>query len=529
MSREIALLLIAGSALVALLLSRIQAGINARHGTDHAVHVFLINRIRENNYRLFVRIPRLLNEAYIGALPLYLHWIFSLFPLRVMPVAEKLLNPTMNALLVMLVGIASLKFAFPAAPGTAALAAGLVSVTPQFYHALSARNFGLSARSIGLVLFAIFFFLAWRIIAGSDNWSDWALLGVSSYLVFGFSTFGAQALVIVGLLVAVLTASLVTLFGTLMGLAIFVIVHPRYALGYLQHTARFIAAYGRELAPVYILARRYSIWRDFTRDIWVKLSDGPKAAFRYAYENSILVVLLLNPLVVLAAALHFLYSQTETISSLTGFARVVSLAGIGAMLLTSFRQTRFLGEPERYVEAVTPFAAIGSAGVLLEVAGGGGALALILFFTTLCVAQIVASRILSKYLSSKPVRMDDVQAAILRHDAGRTRLASNNEQYLKLLLVNDWRFSYCIAVGNGYCGMRIGEVFDPLPFVRREALARIVTAYRIDTCVLDRSFYETVFDHAPSGLQQTSTIFESDGVVVLRFKWDYDDAPPRGA
>ena len=102
--------LIGLAAIAAFALSFWQARINARHGTDHAVHSFLIRQIRANGFRLFVRIPRLLNEAYIGALPLYLHAIMARLPLSILPVAEKTLNPTANLLLVGLAGMAALVF-----------------------------------------------------------------------------------------------------------------------------------------------------------------------------------------------------------------------------------------------------------------------------------------------------------------------------------------------------------------------------------------------------------------------------------
>ena len=47
----------------------------------------------------------------------------------------------------------------------------------------------------------------------------------------------------------------------------FVAIHPTYGPGYLRHTLRFIQTYGRELAPVYILNKRYSIWRDLVREL----------------------------------------------------------------------------------------------------------------------------------------------------------------------------------------------------------------------------------------------------------------------
>lgn len=523
MSTIAAFLAVGAAALLSLVLSRIQAGINARHGTDHAVHIFLINRIRENRFRLFVRIPRLLNETYIGALPLYLHWIFAHFPLKIMRAAEKLLNPVMNGVHTLLVGALGLQIGreIGEGPVVSAFAAVLFALTPQFYHALSARNFGLSARSIGLVLLTLAFFSAWRVEGETGNFLAWAALAISCYLVIAFSTFGAQVLVIVSTLLALLTGHVFPLAGVAAGLLIFLVVHPRYAAGYFLHTARFISAYARELAPVYVLARRESIWRDLVWDIWRKLRENPKAAFRYAYENSVLIVLFLNPLVVVAAilALPGAPGLDAVEGGLFDFALDVALCGLLAMLLTSFRWTRFLGEPERYAEAVTPFAILATAAFILARLGPISAAGVVAVFAALTALQIAASHVLARYLSSKPNRLNEARDAIEKDMAPHVRLAGNNEQFLKLLLTNDWQFLFCMSISRRYCGMAISEVFAPYPFLHREALAKIVKDYQITVCLLDRTRYETLFDTPPEGLNDTRVIFESVGVRVLAFKW----------
>lgn len=523
-----ALLLILAASLASFALSFAQARINALHGTDHAVHTFLVRRIRENGYRLFVRIPRLLNESYIGALPLYLHWLFARFPARARREAEKLLNPIANAVHVALVGLVALAFSdFGTGQyGTAAVAALLFALTPQFYHALSARNFGLSARSIGLILLSLVFFAAWRVEIDPGEWWAWTALVIACWLTWAFSTFGAQALVIVsGLLL--LIGRFAPAAGAVLGLALFVALHPRYSLGYLYHTMRFIRAYAQELAPVYILARRYSLWLDLSRDIWLAFRRGPVAGLRYAYENGLLIALLLNPLlvvVVLAAMLGALPS-----GDLSRYASEVALCGAMAMVLTSFRATRFLGEPERYVEAVSPWIALAGSAILVDRLGIGVIWVLAAMFLAADLSQVHASRILSRYLSAKPVDLGRAAAAIVAEWGVAVRCAGNNEQYQKLMLANDWRFAYCIAVGHGYCGMTMDEAFAPFPFLRREALERIVRTFRINSVLLDRTLYDTLFDAPPPGLNGQRVLHESEGLRVIALDWQDGDLPSSAA
>ncbi len=519
------LLLVAAAAFLTFILSAVQASINARHGTDHAVHSFLIRCIRQNNFRFFVRIPNLLNTAYIGALPLYLHWIFAHFPQSVMRRAELLLNPSMNALHVLLVAAVA-GWAGGADAMFVAVCALLFALTPQFYHALSARNFGLSARSIGLVFLTSAFAGAYLVENDSGSAAGWAMLILSCYLVWAFSTFGAQALVIISALAAIGTGHIYPAIGTIAGLGVFAVLHPRYSAGYLYHTVRFVRAYARELAPVYVLSRRYGIWRDLVWDIWIKIARGPSAGLHYAYENSVLITILLNPLLFLA-----IIGKASGISQqdpLIAYACDLALAGGLAMVLTSFRATRFLGEPERYIEAVTPWAVIGGASVLIVLArdhvGGWTAdqagLILAGIFFVAAIVQITGSKILSNYLDNKPHQLDDAMLAIAQ-GAGPdgVRFCSNNEQYTKLMLPNDWQFSYCIAVGSGYCGMTMGEAFSRFPFLRREAMETIVSEYRVNTCALDRQLYDSIFDQAPAGLRAMETQFLSESLRVLKLEW----------
>ena len=74
-----ATLLICLAVMLTLLISTAQSFVGETIGSDHPVHVFLTRRIRKNGFRLFVRIPDLLNDCYCAAVPLYIHWIIAHF------------------------------------------------------------------------------------------------------------------------------------------------------------------------------------------------------------------------------------------------------------------------------------------------------------------------------------------------------------------------------------------------------------------------------------------------------------------
>jgi hypothetical protein len=149
------------------------------------------------------------------------------------------------------------------------LATALFAMTPQFFHA-SVRATSASVHAARASAVDALLHPAFAVEAGESPMASWLALALAGWLIWGFSTFGQQALVILSLLLFVLTGRFVPLLGALMGLTLFIVLHPRYSLSYLRHTLRFIRTYATELAPIYILNRRASIWRDLVWDIWIR-------------------------------------------------------------------------------------------------------------------------------------------------------------------------------------------------------------------------------------------------------------------
>jgi hypothetical protein len=509
-------------------ISAAQSFITQRTGSDHAVHVFLTRRIRKSRYRLFVRIPDILNDCYCAALPLYLHWVMAHFRSTAVFWSERLLNPAVNSLHVLL-------FAFIAAAacrvegipaGFTGAAACLFALTPQFYHALGARNFGLSARGTGLLLLTAFFATSWALEASPWPVACWFALAILGWLIWGFSTFAQQALCILSALMFALTGRYVPAVGAVLGLGLFVALHPRYSIGYLRHTLLFIRTYARSLAPIYILERRKSIWRDLIWDLWMRFArQGASKGLRYAYENSVLVVSLLNPLVMVClwAALR----GTDLQDGVLGFSLSLALCGLLAALLTSFRPTRFLGEPERYVEAITPWAVLFGAHALFTAApsfGVPGMQALMLLaglFMVLDIAQLAASKILVNFVGQQSPDLGAIERAIAERWGEAARVCCNNEHFTKMLMQHDWQYAYCLAVGQPYAGMTLGEAFSSFPILRPEACRRIAERFRINACLLDRQEYEVLFDIPPAGLKSLKVAYESERFRLLFLEWEW--------
>ncbi len=512
-------LLVALALLLSLALSTMQSLITQRVGTDHAVHVFLVQRIRRGGFRLFDRVPDLLNESHCGALPLYIHWILAHCRIRAVFWSERLLNPAVNTLHVALVAMlaAFMAQAMGLPHSFVGLAACLFALTPQFYHALSARNFGLSARGTGLALLTAFFLSAYAVGARLEPAFAWPALVVLGWLVWGFSTFAQQALCILSVLLLLLGRP-APLIGTALGLGLFVALHPRYSLGYLRNTLRFIRAYATELAPIYILARRPSIWRDLVVDIVRRFAtQSTSQALRYAYENSVLVVVLLNPLVLVCAAAAIQGAQLR--HGFYGFALSLALCGVLAALATSFRRTRFLGEPERYVEAVTPWATVAGAAFLEQRFGPASLVALAVLFLCVDLLQLLASRALVRHLGRAAPSLAEIEHKIEARWGRCARVCSNNEHFTKLLMQHEWQYAYCLAVGQLYCGLTVTQAFSRFPVLKREALEHIAQELEINACLLDRHEFESIFDERPPSLESMTVAYESERFRLLFLQW----------
>ena len=201
------------------------------------------------------------------------------------------------------------------------------------------------------------------------------------------------------------------------------------------------------------------------------------------------------------------------------YAGAVALAGTIAVLLTSFRSTRFLGEPERYAEAITPWATLCGAYALLVrgewrlLAAASGV------FLLLDLMQLFASKLILKHVGKNAVQLDDIASVVRQSLPSGVRFCSNNEHFTKLLMQNKWQYAYCLAVGHDYCGMKLQEAFAAFPHLRRAACERIVSTYRVNACLLDRSVYETLFDAPPPSLRNMTVAYESPRFRLLILDW----------
>lgn len=485
-------------------------------GSDQPVHIFLANVIRENHFRLFRQVPRLVNPSYCGAYPLFLHWLLALAGTGNLARIERYLNPTLNAVVV---GVLAIMLMVEGHGDLVAPACVLLALTPQFYHALSARNYGISARPLGLLLFFVLANLA-MLAAADGDWAIYAAGTACAYLVWGCSTFALQMTLFSALARAVMFGDWLLLAFTIAGGLLFFTLHPRYGPSYAWHTFRFSRAYGRKLAALFILNRRHSIWRDFIRDFWLMARTSPiQQTFRYVYENAVVIAVFLNVTTPLALALWLFDNGGTALPALVAFA--LEMAAIGAVLfvLTTFRATRFLGEPERYLEMTAPFTVAATAYLLDAHFGSWALMALVGYFAAVDAAQLRLTQMVRQVMQSRAGDVADIVAAVESAFGGQPiRFTSNNDELLKYFQVQPWSFARYWSYAEPYAGYELEQAFAPFPNLRTEVVEAAIRQYDVNVCLIDRMVADRddLFAQAPAWRDRLQTLLETPDYRLVR-------------
>jgi hypothetical protein len=499
----------------------IQAARLVNLGSDHPVHLFLASVIRENGHKLFIKVPRLVNEPFGGAYPLFLHWFLSFLTPRQINLVARFLNPTINVIQLLIIYLV-LKQEALFGSGLASRAGSvclIFALTPQFFHAKSARNYGISARPVGLLLFSIFAIFTYLAgLGGNFAWVYWIGAIGTCFLIWGFNVFAQQAMVFFAIFFLLFFGSWTMLEIIAASLFMFIVVLPAYALNYLKHVFLFIKYYATDLADVYILKLRFSIWRDIIYDIWVMMADSFRKAFTYAYTNSLLIILFLNPLLFIAI-LPALISNEGNIFIL--FCSHMALLGLIVFLLTSFRLTRFLGEPERYVEMVTIFSTIAAVWYLATRFGHKTIPVILVYFVMINFLQFI---IMLKISGGKSNQTSEIQqiAEIIRNKAPSeaiVRFCSNNEELTKLLMGNPWTFARLWSAEQKLGGFSIKEMFSIYPNFLKKPFESIIRLYRINFILLDKLNFNEIFEDNPEDRSRLEILLDNNNHTLYEMKW----------
>lgn len=488
-------------------------------GSDHAVHMFIVNKIRKNNHKLFDRVPGIINDAYLGAYPLFMHVVLSYFSDKHIEILTKHYNSTVNGIFVFLGGLTSLLLIEDMQWELMLGICLSLAMCPQFFHVFSARNFGLSSRPVGILLVSILVLLGYFYETSIE--SSWFVVSgvVVGYLIWGSNTFSQQTIILTGLFEGLIYSSWFLIFVFMLSLAIFITLHNKYALSYIYRTAWFIYTYATQMAKLYILKERHSIWRDFIWDFYKNFDKNDlKISVKYVYRNPIIIIVFLNPFVFFSMLPEsFIAADTSFIVYSMRFSFCCFLV----FIMTSFRFSRFLGEPERYVEMGTMYSVITSMFILQEISGLLGISIFIFYMSFLYLVQVAIVEKVASNISGQQESINGVQRVIVEKslsEGDEINFYSNNEDVTKRLMVNDWNFARFWSFETKFAGYNFRDSYTQFPFYKERLTESVLDTYRVNYVVFDkRNPHSRPKNHALSNVE---TLMDNVDYSVYRLTWN---------
>jgi hypothetical protein len=460
-------------------------------GSDHAFYDYYIQLIKDNKNRFFTFFPNFLNKTPITD-PQFFFKLISYFSSKQKQPISLLLNPIVLTILIIMVFI--LIYPLNNYLNNNLLVTQLlllIALTPQYFHGQNSRIYGLSARGVGLVLF--FGFMMFIYFSEQNNSINiiYLLLAVFiCYLIWGVSLFAQQAVLFYSILFSLLFQIYSLLLVTIFSILLFIILHPSYSKNYFINRWTYLNIYAKYLANVFILNYRYSVWRDWFYDFWFKRERKITTKFSYIYTNSFFIIFFLNPFVPISLYGYFNQVQltNEIHSSLYSFAMKVNIVGVIIFILTSLRRTRFLGEPERYIEIIIPFSAISG---IITVASFGPHLyvnLLICVFVIINVIQLLLFVFLRKSHPHDITTLKDTISERIKVENTENcaiNFFSNNQDWTKFFLNTKWNFVYFYPTVYEIGGVHITELIKSYPYFDSNAVLKILKSYKINYCLID--------------------------------------------
>ena len=219
---------------------------------------------------------------------------------------------------------------------------------PYTFNLKNSKNVGMSARGLGLFTGQLLVFLYWMYLETS---LIHYLIGASiiGFVILTISQFANQFHLFFVLPLALITGNYELVVIPFLSFFMGFILAPKIAFVYFKGQILHKILYSKFLAKKGILMSRESIWLDWVSKFpkyfhWM-LADYKrnKHLWNYIKDNSIFILLAEMPLFI------FWLWSVITIKPLTNADLIIMVIGL-IFITTTFRVSRFLGEPERYLE-----------------------------------------------------------------------------------------------------------------------------------------------------------------------------------
>ena len=398
-------------------------------GSDHQIHVSIIDRIKFNKQRFLDDYILSINERYAWY-PQLFHWVLSFFSKKIYKEKYKYINVfvklieiiAFNTFLFFLyqkIGFDQILFLY---------ANIIVNVFPFSYALWNAKNNGLSGRGIGLVAGQIYTYLI-VVYSITGNLLLLLPLFLSVFIILLLSLMAMQYVIFSSVLFVIFYGIPEIILLPFLAYGLFYAVMPKVAINNIIGQFNHKRNYALFDAEPFILKHRPSIYRDFIYDFWLKLRRNFKTGIVYVYKN---------PLVEIIYGMPFLWLviYTNGKSKFEGELQLIFYAILVALcifFITSFRWTRFLGEPQRYLEFVIPL-------ITILYVLNFGILSHILL-TAVCVGVILSSSFV--LYRHKETKTNNVNSAAF------VSFIENNNQYQGKICISNDNELVKYLTGNG--------------------------------------------------------------------------------
>ena len=332
-------------------------------GSDHPFHIGLIKAIKKNNHRFLLNYPYVIGEKNFNY-PQFYHWILSFLPKKVWNKYYLLVNLFVELIglilfysfIITLYGFLNVDISIFYFSQLSLL---IYVLTPFKFIGWNAKNTGVSGRSFGLILGQVLLYLlTFYELFPENNYWFWALVACSFVIIIS-SIFTTQFMFFTCFIGAALFSDSSLLLAPILALFIYLLLFRKIALNWIK--GHYIAKknVAKYLAPIFFLKWRYSIWRDFIWDFWILIFKKGKSSLSYILKNPVIEVIITIPFIAICIIYYFYLALNNQFNNeINGLFFTIISISIVAFVLTSFRKTRFLGEPQRYVEFYIPIISI---------------------------------------------------------------------------------------------------------------------------------------------------------------------------
>lgn len=468
-------------------------------GSDHAYHVSLIKAIKDNKHRFVRSHPQIIGEKYF-AYPQFYHWLLSFFPATFVKNQYWILNGIINfAQLVSFLIFAQSMYTYldiDTNLNEFVLHSGLIFILTPFSYAIwNARNKGISARGVGLLLGQVYLYLI-LLYNITGNMIYFVYIFISAFIILLSSQFAMQFVIISAPIFALIFKNpcflMVPIFAFMMFYAIMPSVCSDFVKGQFWH--KYL--YSQYLAEVFILKLRYSIWRDIFFDFWVKLKVDLKKGLLYIYYNPLVSLLLGIPFLTMFMAYILGDSDIRSAVLETRYLYILAIPVIVSLLvfiLTSFRKTRFLGEPERYLEFCIPQISLLGAFFFTHT------YAIAYAILGICVLLIMGQLIVSWMIKDRATKLalnpiEDIAKYVImkslengNRGPNTIRIFSNNGNIMKYVMHYENIVSLRTNLTSLFTGkLHFKDIYpDKYPYVSANAILTLINEFKIDWFILD--------------------------------------------